>query len=194
MTVAEQARRLLDKQGQELTEGIVQELEAVHNELASLRRALEGLRGGAGAEEQFPGDAGPAVISAGEHVGTEQGFYPAEQTEAGTWFNWSGPTPQFSFAVRMDRARGADVRLEGINFLDFDRQKDVKLFVDGLEVPVTVTKEDPGIVIAATLQPQSGTGRTSLAFLLPETLPPENPEDKRMLGLAFVRLTVTPRE
>ena len=193
MTASSQARRLLGKQGPELTEGIVQELEALHRELAGLREEVAQLRGPSLGAADFPGVAGPVVISAGEALGPEQGFYPPEQTASGAVFNWSGPSSQIAFDVAVDRPNGADVRLEAINFLDFDRQKDVKLFADGLEVPASVEKAEPGAVITATV-PAAPGNKLQLRFLLPETLPPETPEDKRTLGLAFVRLTVTPVE
>ncbi len=134
------------------------------------------------------------MIEAGDQLGVEQGFYTAEKTDTGATFNWSGPSPQFSFDVLVDRTHGAELRLEAINFLDYDRQKDVKLFVDGLEVPVSVAKSDPGIVVAGNLPSRAQAGKSYLTFLLPEALPPPGEEDKRTLGLAFVRLTVTPRE
>lgn len=198
MTASSQARRLLGKQGPELTEGIVQELEALHNELAGLREQVALLRSVSPdvspATADFPGVSGPVVIAAGDALGPEQGFYPAEQTDAGAVFNWSGPSPQISFDVTIDRPSGAELRMEGINFLDFDGQKDVKLFADGLEVPLAVEKAEPGIVITATLPPAATVGQTQLRFLLPETRPPANAEDKRMLGLAFLRLTIVPIE
>ena len=188
MTASGQVRRLLEKQGNELTEGIVQELEGLHRELARLRDELTSLRGASIAAPDAPRTA---TVAAGDTLTPAHGFYPPEQTDDGTAFNWSGPSPQFALDVAVARGNGADLRLEGINFLDFDRQKDVKLFVDGVEVPASVVKESPGVVLTANLPPRETPGDTKLSFLLPEVLPPENPEDKRTLGLAFVHLTVT---
>jgi hypothetical protein len=169
--------------------GHIDALETLREELARLKAEVEALHNAGAA--RLPASA---AIVAGENLGPEQGFYPVERTEDGVAFCWTGPGQQFSFAVLIDRFNGADLRLEGISFIDFDRQKAVELQADGQPVPITVEKGGIGVVIAGTLPPRTGKDPTALVFTLPDTLlPPSNPDDKRQLGLAFFKLTLTAR-
>jgi hypothetical protein len=172
-------------------EGYIESLETLRAELARLKAEVEALRkAGVGQGGALPATA---VVLANEALDAAHGFYPVERTEDGVAFCWTGPSPEFSFTVAVDRFAGADLRLEGINFIDFERQKDVRLSADGEAVPVKVARGGIGITITATLPARTGTEPTALAFALPVTITPAGTADTRELGLAFFRLTVTAR-
>jgi hypothetical protein len=160
------------------------ELERLRAEVADLQKAA--------LEHDRP--AASVVVLANDQLAPAQGFYPVERTEDGVAFCWTGPSPQFSFSVNVDRFAGANLRLEGINFIDYERQKDVRLTVDGEAVPVTAARGGIGAVLTAALPPRTGEGPTQLEFTLPTTLTPPGTEDTRALGFAFYRLTVTARK
>jgi hypothetical protein len=201
------ADQIVEKRGQP-TEEIAEELGTLQREVAKLREEIAALRrSGAGADlmgahmgSQMGGTQGggaqlpeTVVVEADDQLGPQQGFYPLEHTEAGVPFCWTGPTAQFSFNVAVDRSSGADLQLDAINFIEFERQKNVLLLVDGVAVPVDVSYGGMGVVITADLPARMGNATANLVFILPAALSPANPADTRLLGLAFARLSVTPR-
>lgn len=161
-------------------------LETLRGELARLRAEVEALN-------KAGGLAPSAVVVADELLlGADQGFYPVERTEDGVAFSWTGPSPDFRLTVAVDRFAGANLKLEGISFIDFERQKDVRLQADGQDVPLAVTRGGIGVVITGMLPARTEADPTALTFTLPVTLSP-NTADTRQLGLAFFKLTVTAR-
>jgi hypothetical protein len=165
-------------------------IEALKAELERLRAEVADLHKSAAEHDRPPAIA---VVVADEQLGAEQGFYPVERTEDGVAFCWTGPAATFSLAIRVDRFMGADLRLDAISFLDWEKQKDVQLQADGQPVPLKVTRGGIGVIITAELAPRTGREPTTLSFTLPTTLPPANAADKRMLGLAFFKLTARAR-
>jgi hypothetical protein len=161
----------------------------------TLKAELERLRAEVASLQKTGAAQPPAcvVVVANEQLTPEQGFYPVERTEDGVAFAWTGPSPKFAFDVHVDRFNGADLRLEGINFLDFEKQKNLQLQVDGHAVPAAVVKGGIGVIVTAEISPRTGNEPTHLEFVLPATLPPASAADARQLGLAFFRLTVTAR-
>lgn len=170
-----------------MTQGEADALETLRDELARLRAEVEALHKSSG------GMPASAVVSADEHLGPEQGFYPVERTEDGVSFCWTGPSPEFRLTAAVDRFAGADLKLEAISFIDFERQKDLRLQADGEDIPLAVTRGGIGVVITGTLSARAGSDPTALVFMLPAALPPANSADTRQLGLAFFKLTVTAR-
>jgi hypothetical protein len=193
---------LLAKRGQELVRGLIEEVMFLHREIGSLRRELSALSEYQAMRDRWLsiGDDAPTVmrfprlvvIEPQEPLRASDGFYPAEQAGDGTPFRWTGPSAQFSFNVFVDRARGADLKLETINCIDTAVQKHVSLLVNGEPVPVDVVENGTGFIATASL-PAHDDGRvTNLVFVLPAALSP-GPEDSRLMGTAFRRLTVAAR-
>jgi hypothetical protein len=168
----------------EAIETLKAELDRLRGEVATLHQAA------AQATDHLPQ---VAVVVAGDHLTPEMGFYPVERTEDGVAFAWTGPSPKFAFDVAVDRFAGADLRLDAVYFLDFERQKNLQLLVDGQAAPANVTRGGIGVIVTAALTPRTGNEPTKLEFTLPATLPPGNTGDTRLLGLAFFKLTVTAR-
>lgn len=156
-------------------------------EEVTLLRTL-GAKREAATRRNLPG----SVVVTADQVEESQGFYSLERT-VGTTFRWTGPSNRFFFELLIDRVAGADLLLHGINFIDWERQKDVTLLVDAEPVPLAVDKGGMGVVGHAALPPRIETAPTQLVFVLPEMITPDDPGDPRELGLSFVRLTVTSR-
>jgi hypothetical protein len=196
-------QQLLAKRGQELVRGLIDELNDLRREIAELRREIAALHAYQAKRDRWlvAGEAVPAaplprlaVIEPDHLLRAEDGFYPTEYTMEGTPFRWTGPTPQFSFDVFVERSQGADVKLQALNCIDYEVQSKVKLLVDGVDVPLEVTPEGSGFVAAGSL-PRNGAGRsTNLLFVLPAVLLPPESEDTRLLGIAFGKLVVAAPE
>jgi hypothetical protein len=171
-------------------EAYIDALEKLRAELARLKAEVETMHKAGAGVGALPASA---TIVANEALDTAHGFYPVERTEDGVAFCWTGPSPEFSFTVAVDRFSGANLRLDAINFIDFERQKDVRLTVDGEATPLTVERAGIGVMLTAGLAPRTGNEPTTLVFTLPATLTPPGTADTRQLGLAFFRLTLTAR-
>jgi hypothetical protein len=168
--------------------GYAQAIDTLKAELDRLRAEVATLHQAAGSADHLPVSV---VVVANDHLTPEMGFYPVERTEDGVAFCWTGPAPRFNLDIAVDRFAGADLRLDAINFLDFERQKGVQLLVDGHATPANVSRGGIGVVITAALPSRTGSDPTRLEFTLPAVLPPANTADARLLGLAFFKLTVT---
>lgn len=181
-------------------EATPQTLSGVDGELAQLRFEVQRLKEevtllrtlGAKREASVRRNLPGSIVITADQVDEAQGFHSLERT-VGTTFRWTGPANRFFFELLIDRVAGADLLLHGINFINFERQKNLTLLVDAEPVPVRVDKGGMGIVCHAALPPRLETAPTQLVFVLPEMLMPEDPDDERELGLSFVRLTVTSR-
>jgi hypothetical protein len=134
---------------------------------------------------------GSVTIEPDQMLSPRDGFYPAEITDSGRAFRWTGPTREFSYEVYVERSQGAGLKLEVLNCIDYEAQKDLKLLVDGQPVPLESTQVGSGFEVQAQLPP-SGEGRASnLLFVVPAVLAPPDSSDDRLLGVAVGRLTVT---
>ncbi|MEI9930867.1 MAG: hypothetical protein WDM89_10035 [Rhizomicrobium sp.] len=191
---------LLDKRGQDFIEGIVAEFGRLAHEIVTLRRELAALT-----DYQASRDRWLAIERTAEgivrlprfvNIGPDQalqaqdGFYQTEWTSAGLPFRWTGPSPQFSFDLFVDRTHSAELRLNALSFIDFEVQKHVMLLVDGERVALTAEPSGEGLTLTGTLPSRQGCEATNLVFLVPATLKPPASEDNRSLGLAFASLTV----
>ncbi len=193
---------LLAKRGQDLIRSLIDEVTVLHREIGALRRELAALSEYQAMRDRWLsfGDDAPkvlrfprlVVIEPQEPLRASDGFYPAEQAGDGTPFRWTGPSAQFSFNVFVDRARGADLKLETINCIDLAAQKNLSLLADGEPAPVDVVENGTGFTATASLSAHDDGRVTNLVFVLPAALSP-GPEDSRLLGTAFRRLTVGAR-
>lgn len=197
-------QQLIAKRGQELVRGLVDEVTHLHREIAALRRELAALTDFQAMRDRWLVVDG-ATAARAEHLPVSvtiepdqllhprDGFYPLEYTGDGRAFRWTGPGPQFSFDIFVERAHGADLKLEALNCIDFEKQKDLMLLVDGQPVPFEMTQTGMGFEVAALLPARSEGLSTNLVFLLPAALPPPEGLDTRLLGIAFGRLDVVSR-
>ncbi|MBV9694762.1 MAG: hypothetical protein JO261_13775, partial [Alphaproteobacteria bacterium] len=133
------------------------------------------------------------AIEAHQPLKAADGFYAPELTEEGVVFRWTGPSPQFSFNVYIDRSQGADLRLETLSCIDPELQRKVSLFVDGESVALDVSASGDGFIATAELPKSAEAGATTLTFALPAALPPHGGDDSRQLGTAFRRLLLGAR-
>jgi len=194
---------LLAKRGQELVRGLVEEVTNLHHEIAALKRELAALADYQATRDRWLAVDGtttrnvrmPAsvVVEPDQLLRPRDGFYPMEYTGDGTPFRWTGPMAQFSFDIFVDRARGAELKLEALSCIDFETQKNIMLLADGAVTPTAMIPAGNGFDIAAELAPRADARATNLVFVLPTTLPAPEGNDPRLLGLAFGRLTVTAR-
>lgn len=130
------------------------------------------------------------VIDASQSLYPRQGFYGLEYAEKGVPFSWTGPASNFSFDIFIDRRAGAQLELRALSCLDFERQKNIRLMVNGESVTPTVVQQGRGLILRATLPAADDDRGTNLLFSVPEMLRPPEP-DKRILGIAFNSLNVT---
>lgn len=196
-------QQLLAKRGQELVRGLIDEVTNLHREIAGLRRELAALSDYQGMRDRWlvlDGMASRplrlprvAIMEPDQLLRPRDGFYPQEYTSNGTPFRWTGPTPQFSFDVFVDRSLGADLKLEALNCIDYERQSKLSLLADGEQVPLEVAPEGSGFVATAALSKRDDARSSNLIFVLPAVLPPPESSDPRVLGIAFGRLTVAAR-
>ena len=192
--------KLLEKRGQDLVKGIVAEFEVLQREVMGLRREVGALVAYQASRERWlqigkgeqAGVVLPrsAVVDADQMLQFQDGFYQVEYTSKGVPFRWTGPSPYFSFEVFIDRSRGAELTLDILSSIDFDAQKDISLFTDGVKTPVKLVAGDPGFSITAVLPARIGGAGTNLLFVLPTTLKPGAGEE-RALGVAFTRLALS---
>jgi len=81
------------------------------------------------------------------------------------------------------------LRLEVLSLIDYERQKDIRLWVNGESVPSTFTNENERVVLTAHLPAANGNEATFLEFAVPEVINPGGNE-KRYLGVAFHALSI----
>lgn len=193
--------RLLDLRGPDLIGALVRELESLHREIGSLHRELEALRDYQASRDRWLAVEEATrnamrlprsvIIDANQSLDPRYGFYKLEYNKRGVPFCWTGPSPSFSFDVFVDRTNGAELELRAIACVDFQRQKNLQLLVDGEPVPAKVVQGNGGISVTAALPPSRDNRVTNLIFIVPEVLPPANQADSRRLGVAFAWISVT---
>lgn len=192
---------LAERRGQDLVVGLVQEIKSIHQEIVSLRRELSALSSYQEAKdrwlvlENIERDGPPlprtVVIEADQHLDPRSGFYPMEYTEDGSAFCWTGPSRKFTFDIFIDRKAGARLNLYAMQLPNFERQKNLMLFVDGEATPLVSSVDSQGYQFFAEMPPTERRTGTNLSFVLPEVfLPPSSTDTPRFLGLAFKRLVV----
>ncbi|HWA89241.1 MAG TPA: hypothetical protein VG889_04355 [Rhizomicrobium sp.] len=191
---------LLAKRGQELVKGLTDEIMRLHREIAALQRELKALgeyqtmrdrwlgRGETGAKgATLPRNV---VIAPDQMISLRDGFYPAEVAGDGTAFRWTGPSREFVFDVFVERRWGGSLKLDVLNCIDYEAQKDLALFVDGVPATVEIEQQGSGFAARAALAASDEGRSTNLVFVLPAVLTPPGSEDERLLGVAFGKLTV----
>jgi hypothetical protein len=201
--ISERLKHLLEKRGEELAQGVSDEFELLHRELAALKReiaALANYQSSRGLVLEpptavvVPSLPKRVTIEADQLLRAHDGFYGVEHTSNGTPFRWTGPSVQFCFNVFVDRRNGADMYLLALTSIDFEIQKEMALIVDGETVPVSIEPDGAGFAVKAFLPPRGDHGATGLVFALPAVLVPPGGVDTRALGIAFARLSVAARK
>jgi hypothetical protein len=194
---------LHEMRGPDLVGALVKELGELHRQVAQLQREMAAYRDYQAARDrwlvidtvqksraQLPRFV---TIDASQSLHPRQGFYGLEYGAKGTPFSWTGPSQNFSFDIFVDRSQGANLELRALSCINFEKQKDIRLFVNGETVPVTVTKNGHGLLLNAHLPARDDDRATNLIFFVPEVMKPPGGADKRVLGIAFHSLNVQAR-
>ena len=199
----ERLRSLRDLRGPDLVSALIKELSELYRHVDQLQREMAAYRDYQAARDRWlMTDTAQRVriqmpksvaIDASQMLHPRQGFYGMEGGGKGTPFSWTGPSRNFSFDIFVDRFSGADLELRAVSCINFERQKDIKLLVNGETVVTTVTKSGPGLVLKAAIPACDDDRGTNLVFSVPEVLPPAESKDGRMLGIAFQSLSVNAR-
>jgi hypothetical protein len=122
-----------------------------------------------------------------------QGFYQLERNGEGVPMRWTGPNPDFSFEIAIDRGTVHPFALHFLKFYAPTDPPELRVQADGGEVEVTVeAKAKGGFVARGALPARPGAGLTTLRFACPKVGSPrdEGFDDDRVLGLLFFRLEV----
>jgi hypothetical protein len=196
-------QQLLARRGQDLVRGLIDEISDLHREIAGLRRELSALADYQSMRDRWlPLEEGAprrlrfprlVTVEPAQPMRIADGFYPAETSGGGIPFRWTGPSAQFTFNLFVERANGADLRLETINCMDATMQKNMSLLVDGESVPVEVAVDEMAFTVTAALPARDDGRSTNLVFILPCVIAPLDSHDDRQLGVAFRLLTVAAR-
>jgi hypothetical protein len=181
--------QLAENSGQDLLKELSLEFDNLYREIATLKQEVSALRDRASPDLLLKN----VTVEPHHTLCAEDGFYSLENTPAGTPFRWTGPASNFRFNVFVDRTNGAELHLVALSSMDFDIQKAVTLTADGQPILVNVTADPPGFALTAFLPPRASKGATSLVFSLPAVIAPPAGDDKRLLGIAFARLSITAR-
>lgn len=197
-------QNLLAKRGQELVRGLVEEVSSLHREIVALKRELGALADYQAVRDRWLIVAGsetrtvrlPAAVTveADHLLRPRDGFYALEYTDVGKPFRWTGPSPQFSFDIFIDRRFGVDLKLEALSCIDFELQKDVMLVVDGVPVSIELVPAGGGFDLTAELPPRSDGRSSNVVFVLPAALTPPDGNDPRPMGIAFSRMMLQARD
>jgi hypothetical protein len=193
-------QKLLEKRGQDLVRGLIEEFRMLNREVAALKRELAATSDYQATRDRLLVIETTAAkirrlprvvtIQADQNLRFQDGFYALERTSEGTPFRWTGPAPQFSFDIFIDRTSALQMQLEALSCIDFDVQKNVSLLADGESIPVNVERGESGLEVTATLPPRDGNEGTNLVFVLPAALTPPDSDDTRTLGFAFSRIGI----
>ena len=144
-----------------------------------------------GSRHKFPGSA---RIDASQYLSPEEGFYALEYEQDGRPYRWTGPRPDFSFTVYVDRTVPLRLQLDVGYMVDPKVQADIAVVVDGAEVPLDMRprKGGGGYSGEALIAPGENLRATNIVFVVPRVLPAKAASDARSLGVAFRELRVGP--
>jgi hypothetical protein len=197
---AERLQSLHELRGPDLVTALIKELGELHRHVVQLQREMTAYRDYQAARDrwlvidtvqqsrvQLPK---AVTIDASQSLHPRQGFYGLEYGARGTPFSWTGPAQNFSFDVFVERRQGATLELRALSCINFEKQKGIKLFANGEEVPTTVSRNGTGLLLNADIPARDDDRGTNLVFWVPAVLKPTGAGDKRTLGIAFSSLTV----
>lgn len=129
-----------------------------------------------------------AAASSIELVGVHQ----LEHTSDGMPFRWTGPERHFSIQFFVSRRQPAIFNLRFGRFFADVPVEQLRAFVDGDEVPLSISGAEGGYEARGELPPREKLGGTVLTFVVPALAAPsaKGYDDVRLLGLLFVELAV----
>ena len=198
----EMRRRLTGLRGSDLVEALADEIVRLHTDLHDLRRDMEALEQYSLLTKRLELVTGPlgdrtdlprqVEVSAMEHLLPRDGFYALEYAQDGTAFRWTGPERTFSFNIFIDRRAPLLLTLEALNAAELSLMRNIEIFVDGLPHDRQVQPLGDGFRLVANLEPREGAEATHLNFIVPSVSVPAASEDRRVLGVAFTRLSLKP--
>jgi len=120
------------------------------------------------------------------------GFYQLEYAQDSAPTRWTGPERHFSIQFFVSRQAPTPFDLLFGKFFVEDPVDQLRAFVDGEEIPLAVSGAVGRYVASGELPPRKHIGGTVLTFVVPSLDSPasKGSEDKRVLGLLFIALTV----
>jgi hypothetical protein len=190
--IAEMVQRFDRSSPDELLQSIAAEIVRVGDAQAELTARLAQIeaRASVAAAAQPCGMA----IDAESSLARARGFQNLERDKQGAAYRWTGPDPEFSFELALDRSAVVEVALFfDKTFVESDWSR-LRCRADGVEVALGVEPRKPrGYVARARLPVRPGSGDTQLAFLCAQTRSPREDgfDDDRRLGLLFRRLELS---
>ena len=120
-------------------------------------------------------------------------FYPLEYSADGRPFRWSGPGREFTFNCYISRKDPIEIVLNVVGLIEPRLQSRTTLICDGDTIPLELVEGvDEWSAKAVLPSRDQALKPTTLTFVIPATLRPQNPEDKRLLGVAFHSLSLRP--
>lgn len=179
-------------------------MQALRREVAELRARLDAferilqLRDAAGAPSGAPLPAAPPAaplpadydIAADQLLPAQDGFHQLEWGPDGP-LRWTGPTEDVHFEAWIDRSAPLVATLRLFHFGTPANAKDLTLVVDGASHAMR-REGTTKILVSAPIAPRAGDGPTRFTLHVPHLHSPSarGAADKRVLGVAFQRLTV----
>ena len=121
------------------------------------------------------------------------GFYPLEFDANGTPQRWTGPGPQFSLSLFIDRQYGGKFKLSFSRFAAQVAPSFMRCTVDGKPADFTVHALAGGFELNGNLPPRQDGGASVIGFIVPATASPAQlgqSNDTRQMGLCFQKLAV----
>ena len=120
-------------------------------------------------------------------------MYGLEHTESGLAYAWSGPDPEITFDLPIKRDVDTTCRIRFISASDEEMLKDIKISIDGNQIPYNLEFDGECRVIECQLQSCAKTQSSRISLELPRTISPVEQgkgNDERRLGLAIVGIDV----
>jgi hypothetical protein len=137
-----------------------------------------------------------ATVSADFRLAAEDGFYAIEHDHYGRPYRWTGPTTTFGFDLYVSRTSALSATLELLSAPPEVDLAQLRCYCDHREQKLERATQSEMLGLSTVLPPRTGLGKTRLEFEVPRVIRPSEREDgggdKRLLGVAFVRLSVEP--
>ena len=148
--------------------------------------ALNGQNGAA------PKYASTYVVSAADYLLEADGFHSVEHSSAGRAFRWSAITGFLKFSFYVDRSVPLDLQFVFFSAVDPENFEQIRLTEGDREIPIAKAKSDGAVTFTAVLLPTPVPVETNLTITVPQVRQ-LGPEDYRVAGVAFHKLSVAPR-
>jgi hypothetical protein len=127
------------------------------------------------------------TIDATHSLLDSNGFYPLEFDATGNPSRWSGPGPQFSLPVFVDRTHGARFKLSFSRLAVQAAPSLLRCLLDGRACEISVSQTGGGVEVSGQMPARADQGASVLSFIVPGMAAAA---DQRPIGLCFQKLTL----